>query len=333
SMSKFRNFFRCRRRRGSSKKDENNAENADKTENNDQESNKKNAVDPEVIPTPLAENENPTYFHVGRCAKECLLQGFKLGVWQLICSTLTKNGYLLSTFGEAYPDARDVFGGVEVFKELGNFTLSQSWLTPREFLTELTLHVDSSYGSIQTSVFTKDPITFQSKLKLGFDLSPIKVELVVPIYKEPLAMGYILATPVENCLVGYRTVYNLDEKAFDMHAFCLGYYNGKTEVGLKLENFKNLRGSIFQRINEHWAFAVKANLYSRENVKQVSVGGQYDFGDGTLVKVRLREDTRIGVVYQAEISKSLNVMYHLGFDLADPKGGAHKIGASLEFSC
>ncbi|KAH8374230.1 hypothetical protein KR200_004682, partial [Drosophila serrata] len=306
-----------------------------KTEPVEQESEtlKINPVDPEVIPTPLEEGQKASYFHVGGCAKECLLQGFKLGVWQLICTSITNNDYHLSTFGEAYPEARDVFGGVEVFKEIGNFTLAQSWLTPREFLTELTLNSGSSYGAIQTSILTKDEVTFKGKLKCGFELSPLKVELVVPFYKEPHVMGYVVAAPVENCLVGYRTVYNLEERAFDMHALCLGYYNGNTEVGLKLENFKNLRGSIFQRISESWALALKANLYSSENLKQVSVGGQYDFGNGTLLKVRLREDSRIGVVYQGKVSENLHVMYHVGFDLADPIGGAHKMGASLEFQC
>lgn len=75
---------------------------------------------------------------------------------------------------------------------------------------------------------------FQTKIKCGFERNPVKMELVVPIYKEPLFMGYILLAPVENWLLGYRLVYNLEEKGFDMHAMCLGYYSDRTEVGLKL---------------------------------------------------------------------------------------------------
>jgi len=77
-------------------------------------------------------------------------------------------------------------------------------------------------------------VTFKTKLKCGFERNPVKVELVVPLYKEPLFLGYVVVTPVENWLLGYRAAYNLDDKGFDKHAFCLGYNNGRTEVGLKL---------------------------------------------------------------------------------------------------
>lgn len=46
-------------------------------------------------------------------------------------------------------------------------------------------------------------------------------------------MGYAVLAPTENSVLGYRAVYNFDEKQFAMHAFCLGYHNETTEVGLK----------------------------------------------------------------------------------------------------
>lgn len=77
-------------------------------------------------------------------------------------------------------------------------------------------------------------VSFQTKLKCGLERDPVKVELVVPLYNEPLFLGYVLVAPVENWVLGYRTEYNFDEKGFDKHALCLGYNNGRTEVGLKL---------------------------------------------------------------------------------------------------
>lgn len=47
-------------------------------------------------------------------------------------------------------------------------------------------------------------------------------------------MGYFLVSPFKNWLAGYRAVFNLVDKGFDKHALSLGYYNGITEVGLKL---------------------------------------------------------------------------------------------------
>jgi len=58
--------------------------------------------------------------------------------------------------------------------------------------------------------------------------------MYIPIYKEPLLMGYIMMQPVKNYLLGYRTVFNVEDRDFNMHAFCGGYSNDVTEVGLKL---------------------------------------------------------------------------------------------------
>lgn len=75
---------------------------------------------------------------------------------------------------------------------------------------------------------------FSSKLKCGFERNPWKVELEVPIYKQPHFMGYLLVAPAENFLLGYRTVFNVEDRNFAMHGFCLGYDNKTTEVALKL---------------------------------------------------------------------------------------------------
>lgn len=121
------------------------------------DSEKKN-VDVEIIPPPPLEGEMPTYFHVGGWAKECLLHGFKLGAWQIFCNSTTTNGYHLTSFGEAYPTANNVFGGVEAYKEVGDLHVSLGWFTNNEFLTELGLRGSGGhwYGHLKTAMGTKD---------------------------------------------------------------------------------------------------------------------------------------------------------------------------------
>ncbi|XP_037708365.1 voltage-dependent anion-selective channel [Drosophila subpulchrella] len=291
----------------------------------------------EIMPNPPEEGEMPSYFHVGALAKDLLITGFKIGAWKVECNTRTDNDYYLSTFGEGYPTMDSVFGGIEVFKEIDNYNMSLGWFTNKEIVSEIGVHginfESRWYALLKSTIGTKDGVTFKTKLKCGFERNPVKVELVVPVYKEPLFLGYVVVTPVENWLLGYRAAYNLDDKGFDKHAFCLGYNNGRTEVGLKLENFEDLRGSIFQRIGERWAFAIKSNLYSSENVKQFAFGIEYDFQNGTLVKAKVREDSRTGFVYQTKMGENIDVMYHLAFDGVDPVGGAHRIGVSWDFHC
>ncbi|XP_052851104.1 voltage-dependent anion-selective channel [Drosophila gunungcola] len=313
------------------KKEEQEAEKQEAPEASAQE------VEVEIIPSPPAEGEMPSYFHVGALAKECLINGFKLGAWQLQCTTRTNKDCYLSSFGEGYPTVDSVFGGLEAFKEIGNCSVSLSWFTNNEFLSEIgvrAMNLGSQwYALLKSTMGTKDEVTFKTKLKCGFERDPVKVELVVPLYKEPLCMGYILVSPIENWLLGYRTVYNLDDQGFDKHALCLAYNDGITEVGLKLENFGDLRGSIFRRFGEGWAFAIKSNLYGSENVKQFAIGVQYALQNGTLLKAKLREDSRIGFVYQSKIGENIDVKYHAAFDGVDPIDGNHRIGVSWNFHC
>lgn len=82
-------------------------------------------------------------------------------------------------------------------------------------------------------IFLKLKRKFKARIKAGLDRTPGKIELIIPVYKEPLLMGYAVFAPTENSVLGYRSVYNFDEKKFAMHAFCLGYHNETSEVGLK----------------------------------------------------------------------------------------------------
>lgn len=92
----------------------------------------------EIIPEPPAEGKMPGYFHVGTSAKECLTNGYKIGTWRLLCTSKARGDYNLSTFGEGYPTVNNVFGGLEVFKELeDNYSVSFGWLTTHKYLTEL----------------------------------------------------------------------------------------------------------------------------------------------------------------------------------------------------
>ncbi|EDW25518.1 GL26381 [Drosophila persimilis] len=297
--------------------------------------------DVEILPVPVPEGEMPTYFHVGGAAKECLIRGYKFGVWHLRCSSKMDNGVVLSSFGEGNPLLTSVFGGLEVFKEFENSHTSLTWVTSsNEFRGELGVRGLVAGGIAHSILRSALSMTDEhqlsigsSLLKAGFMRSPFNIEIVVPIVKEPTLMGYVLAAPAENWLLGYRTVYSVAEKAFDKHAFCLGYNNGSTEMGLKAENFKDLRGSLFQRIGESWAVALKMNFYGEEQLKKFAIGCQYQLEDGSLLKAKVRDDGNAGVVFQTKIGENVDVTYHVGCDGKAPISGEHKIGASWIFNC
>ncbi|EDV32423.1 uncharacterized protein Dana_GF14062, isoform B [Drosophila ananassae] len=294
----------------------------------------------EIMPPPLEEGQMYSYFHVGSMAKECLIKGYRLGVWELESTTKTKHDIVLASFGEGNPTLTPASGGIELYKEWPLFHAVCTWLTANAYLVDVGARADlfggNAYATLKTTISPQEEESkFTARVKVGLDRSPGKIELIIPVYKEPLLMGYAVLAPTENSVLGYRAVYNFDEKQFAMHAFCLGYHNETTEVGLKYENFKTLRGSVFQRLGENLAFALKMTIMGAEENAQsnVAIGAQYEFSPGHLIKARLRDDTQFGIVYQARLAETVDVMYHAGCVLNDPINGEHKIGVAWSFKC
>ncbi|XP_016931732.3 voltage-dependent anion-selective channel [Drosophila suzukii] len=335
---RIRNLFRKNKRKRLASENEpdttdNSGGDAQNT-SSEEEAKKENRV--EILPPPPAEGEMPSYFHVGLLAKMCLIHGYSNGLWKLQSTSKTEKDFFLSSFGEGYPTWNSVYGGLEAYKEEGNFHASLAWLSDGYLLSDLGTRGEA-LGGTWSSVFksmlsSSDGCEYQCKMKCGFERKPGKIELYVPIYKDPLFMGYFLCEPATNYLMGYRTVLNVEDKKFDMHAFCVGYSNNSTEVGMKLENFENIRGSIFQRIGEKWALALKANLYGNVNAKSVHVGGQYELEPGTLLKAKVRGDTRIGFIFQRRFREDIEALFHVCFEGKDPINGKHKFGASWYFN-
>ncbi|KAH8244206.1 hypothetical protein KR026_002326 [Drosophila bipectinata] len=289
-----------------------------------------------ILPQPPVFGEMPTYFHVGGYAKECLLRGYEIGAWKIQCRS-EFNDLTLSTYGEGYPKLSDIFGGFEAYKKLGNWHVAVGWLTDKHILAHVGLKNKwlggLCYSNFKCSGSIEDSSDFKCQLKTGIENNPFKLELILPLHKQSFIKGYALMVPNEKWILGYRTVYNCDEKAFDKHAICVGFNNGNSEFCIKLENLKDLRVSIFQRMGDSWAFALKMSSYGNEGQSKFAFGGQYEFDDGSMLKAKICEDANMGVVYQTSVGKNIGVQYHFGFEGKSPLDGEHKIGASWSFNC
>ncbi|KAH8244378.1 hypothetical protein KR026_007971 [Drosophila bipectinata] len=293
----------------------------------------------EKMPLKAEEGEMKTYFHVGLMAKMCLISGYKNGPWKLLTTTKTEEDLFLSSFGEGYPSMNDVYGGIEAYKEFGNYHTALAWLTDELLLADIGARGEALEGKWKFILKSSFGISEERKLdylckcKLDIDRNPIRMELVVPIYKEPLLLGYLTVTPVENFILGCRGAYDWENKKIIRHALCAGFQNESTEVGLKLENFKEVRGSIFQKIGEQWAVALKANLYGEEvDARKIIVGCQYEFEPGHMLKARVRGDTFVGLVYQKKLREDVEMLFHGGIEARDPLNGNYSIGTSWVFN-
>ncbi|EDW64756.1 voltage-dependent anion-selective channel [Drosophila virilis] len=287
-------------------------------------------VSDEVIPPPPLEGEMATYFHIGGWAKECLITGYKIGAWHFDCTTQLTDKLGIYSFGNGKPNYYGVSGGVGLREKLGIFHMCQAYHTNAyvgAFGVRSTVVGCLANAMLRGTYGPHDEPEVTLDLHTGLERSPIKMDVIVPILKSPKLMGYVVLQPLQNYLLGYRAVYDFDNMGFDMHALCVGFNNGSSELSLKLENFKELRGSIFQRIGERWAVALKANIYG-ENEKQFAIGGQYKIQDNALLKAKVRDDGFVGMVYQVNVSENIGIMYHVGLEVGSPINGDHKVGIS-----
>ncbi|KRF98288.1 uncharacterized protein Dwil_GK27425 [Drosophila willistoni] len=103
--------------------------------------------DSELMPPPPLEGHVGSYFNVGGWAKNCLIRGYKYGVFYMECNTWTNKDVGLTSFGSAYPDFKDVFGGVEFRKQFGPYHLSHNWLSNNEWLSEAGVNTPLAGGT------------------------------------------------------------------------------------------------------------------------------------------------------------------------------------------
>ncbi|XP_062142921.1 voltage-dependent anion-selective channel-like isoform X2 [Drosophila sulfurigaster albostrigata] len=286
----------------------------------------------DFIPPLEIEKKMPTYFTMGILAKECLIRGFEIGVWHLEC-TMRSNNLSTYSIGKANPDLNSVSGGVGMREKFGSFSLAQAWQTDgllgmiganSEVLGAGVYSVLKGFYGPHGSAAPK------VELLAGFERAPLKSEIIIPVLHSPKFMGYLLLQPIEHFLFGGRLEFDVEQRQIDMHALCVGYVDDTTEYMLKLEKFKDLRGSVFQRLGDKWAFALKANLFG-ENMKAFTVGGQYQVDEKTLLKARISNDCQVGFVCQIKVTDNIEGIYYFGFDGNSPMSGDHKVGISWSF--
>ncbi|EDW64755.1 voltage-dependent anion-selective channel [Drosophila virilis] len=289
----------------------------------------------ETIPPQPSENEMPTFFHIGGLAKQCLVAGYEFGAWHIDCSTNIGDNIGLYSYGAGRPEFNDVSGGVGIREKVGIFNMSQGWQSDG-IMGTLGLRAPLVEGV--ANAMLRGIYDIQGgdggKLELysGYEHTPIKFDMIIPLLNVPRFMGYVLLQLAENYLFAFRMVYNINDSAFEKHALCAGFNNNNTELSLKLEDFKDWRGSIFQRLGERWAIALKADIYKDDDM-QVAIGGQYAVHENALLKMKVRSDGFLGLAYQVHLSENIAILYHAGLNVSDPIKGGHRIGLSWRLRC
>lgn len=98
------------------------------------------------------------------------------------------------------------------------------------------------------------------------------------------------------------------------------------------KNFEDVRCSIFQRIGERCALALKYKLYG-EDANKFSVGGQCFIYESLLAKARVCDDGSIGVVLKHYISEGIEAIFHLGCNANTFTEGNYKFGLGWSLYC
>ncbi|KAH8376615.1 hypothetical protein KR093_000410 [Drosophila rubida] len=286
----------------------------------------------DFIPPLELESEMPTFFTMGLLAKECLIRGYEIGIWHIECTSKSDN-FNTYSIGEAHPDLSHVSGGIGIREKFGAFNLTQAWQT-NGYLGMIGASTEALEANIY-SVFKgfygpHGNGAIKVDLLAGYERAPLKSEVIVPVLHSPKFMGYLLLQPADHFLFGGRLTVDVEQRKVDTHALCVGYLDDTTEYMLKLENFKNVRGSVFHRLNDRFALALKANLFG-DNMKTFTVGGQFQVDEQTLLKAKISNNCQAGIVCQMKVTDQVEGIYYFGFDGKSPIGGEHKVGISWSF--
>ncbi|EDV98927.1 uncharacterized protein LOC6567102 [Drosophila grimshawi] len=303
---------------------------------NSQDANDQNGSDiqEEIIrPDPFA-GRMPTFFHIGGLATACLTIGYNIGAWHIDCTSKASDVCTLYNYGTARPDSKTISGGVGIRERIGMLNMTQVWQT-EGILGTLGISTEDGDGRLNAMLRVAYAAHGSSGVMLdlhtGYEQTPIKFDLIVPLMNVAHLKGYVVVQPAEDFLLGYRMVYDWKRQGFDQHAIAAGYNNGRTELCLKLENFKQLRGSVFQRLGDRWAVTLKGDLY-KDEPKHIAIGAQCNI-DTARIKAKLSNDGFLGAVFQHDLSENIRIMYHLGCDISAPIEGNHKMGISWSFTC
>ncbi|KAL7741374.1 hypothetical protein ACLKA6_013814 [Drosophila palustris] len=286
----------------------------------------------DFIPNVDFQMKMPSFRYVGSMAKQCLYRGYDVGIWHFECTTQSDKISVYS-IGEANPDLKHVTGGVGIREKFGALNLTQAWQS-NGYLGMIGACTQAFgafvYALVRGTYGPKEDASAKIDLLAGFERSPIKSEVIIPILKSPKFLGYLLVEPIEHFVLACRMEFNIEERAIDAHAFCIGYSDETTEYGLKLENFKDVRGSVFQRLGDKWGVALKANLFGKD-MKKFTVGGQYQINEKAMIKARICDTGLTGLVYQIKLNDNVEGNYYFGFDATSPLKGEHKIGIAWRF--
>ncbi|KAH8419361.1 hypothetical protein KR222_007007, partial [Zaprionus bogoriensis] len=295
----------------------------DDDENNEQKSKS------DGLPARQLEDGMPTFSWIGGLAKECLLSGYDIGDWHIDCTSIISKRLRFYSFGDC---KETVTGGIMASENVGIFNLSQAWQTNGWFGT-IGANAPTRFGLLTTLVkaglVTGEEGGVDLEVNAGIENFPFKTEAVIPIMKpEPRLMAYVLYCPADYYLLGYRVEFDFEEKALDTHVLGLGYNDRNTELGCKLENFRNVRGSIFQRFGPLWAAALKVKILG-EDRGEFAVGAQHQISDTSLIKTRVCTDGQLGIVFQQWVTPNILTKYHFSLKLDSPFRGEYRLGISL----
>lgn len=81
------------------------------------------------------DGDMPSYNFIGKLARQCLVNGYKLGTWRFDCTSDLGEDLRLYSFGAGRPNSKSVVGGFEFNEQWGMFHLSQAFRTDGLFGT------------------------------------------------------------------------------------------------------------------------------------------------------------------------------------------------------
>lgn len=276
----------------------------------------------------------PSYYDLGKQARDVFNKGYHFGLWKLDVKTKTNSGVEFSTSGHSNQDTGKVFGSLETkykVKEYG-LNFSEKWNTDNTLTSEVSVENQLVKG-LKVSfdgMFVPHTGSKTGRFKTAYSHDRVRVDADFNVdLSGPLVNASGVAA-YQGWLAGYQVAFDSQKSKITANNFALGYSAGDFVLHTNVNDGREFGGLIYQRCNDRLETAVQLSWASGSNATKFGMGAKYDLDKDACVRAKVNNQSQIGLGYQQKLRDGITLTLSTLVDGKNFNAGGHKIGVALE---
>jgi len=278
----------------------------------------------------------PTYTDLGKAARDVFGKGYHFGQIKLDVKGKTNSGMEISSGGVSNHQSGKVTGNLELKQCLcdhgGKVNLTNKWTTD---------------NILNSSFEVQDQLMKGLKLSLESTLTPttgaknglLKAELKTSRATVTADTDLNLSGPILNssCVVGHlgwlagvQLAYDTNKGKLVKNNLSLGYSSGDLVLHSNVNDGTIFGASMYQKVKPGVETGVNLGWTASSNTTSFGVGLKFLLDDTASIRAKVNNSSQIGLGYQQQLTKGLNLTLSTLIDGKNFNQGGHKVGLCLE---